>query len=60
MAEGGGVQLCGSNLSLADTDTSVAGGVHLPCTYNALSVLLLPTGFPNLLTRDYQASKFSL
>jgi hypothetical protein len=39
----GVVQLCGSNLSLADT--SVAGGVYLPFTYNAMRGLLLPSGF---------------
>jgi hypothetical protein len=39
----GVVQLCSSNPSLADT--SVAGGVHLPFTYNALRGLLLPSSF---------------
>jgi hypothetical protein len=38
---GGPTQI--SNLSLADT--SVASGVHLPFTYNALRGLLLPSGF---------------
>jgi hypothetical protein len=37
------VLLCGSNLSLADT--SVAGGMHLPFTYNAMRGYLLPSGF---------------
>jgi hypothetical protein len=50
----GTVQLCGSNLSLADT--SVVGGVHLPFTYNALRGLLLPSGYRSAACIGYAIS----
>jgi hypothetical protein len=54
----GVVHLCGSNLSLADT--SVAGGVHLPFTYNAMRGLLLPSGFCSAACSGYSISVLSL
>jgi hypothetical protein len=54
----GVVQLCDSNLSLADT--SVAGGVHLSFTYNALRGFLLPSDFRSAACSGYSISVLSL
>jgi hypothetical protein len=50
----GVVPLWGANISLADT--SVAGGVHLPFTYNALRGLFLPSGFRSAACSGYSIS----